>query len=59
MGMGELAIIIIVALLVLKPKHYSEVAYHVGCWIRYFRNVYLALKHELWEPSHHVNQPKE
>ena len=38
----EVGLILLVALLVVNPKHLPKAAANAGRWLRYFRNLYLA-----------------
>ncbi len=43
----ELLLIILVALVVIKPKHLPEIIKQVGACVKWFRQVSLKLKNEL------------
>lgn len=45
-SLWELLLILLVALLVIGPKQLPAVANKLGLWLRYLRNIAMALRHD-------------
>lgn len=56
MSLMELLLIILVALVVIKPERLPEVAKNLGRWFKWFRLMSAKLKNELGQVSHHLNE---
>lgn len=56
-GSWELVLIFVVMLLVIGPKELPGLAYSVGNWLRYFRNLLKGLRHDLDMMQQQQRQP--
>lgn len=55
MSLMELLLILLVALVVIKPEHLPYVAKNLGRWFKWFRHASAKLKNELGNVSHHLS----
>ena len=46
-GLTEICLILLVALIVIKPEDLPKVTYKIGLWVRYFRNLFVATRHDI------------
>ncbi len=50
MSFSEILVILLVALIVIKPEHLPEAAFTLGRWFKWLRQTIAALKRELEVP---------
>lgn len=56
MNLAELLLILLVALLVIKPERLPEVAKNLGQWVKWFRHTSAKLRVELENVAHHLSE---
>lgn len=44
---SELLLILLVALLVIKPERLPDIAYRIGRWVKWIRQMAVKMKHEI------------